>query len=181
MRQNVEEIMFRIRSRRKQLGITQAELARRCGIKQSNYSRFETGAQLPTLDTLLNICDQLRMEISLAPVDYCVYHVMNKDELVCIVEMTPDRKQIHFNKIRQDGVGQPFSGDRLNLERFYSFLKSRCYEDGRGDLDRILKKAHLDSNDPYEFIKLSHGVTLSDNFWIKTSTENLSWKDVKVR
>ncbi len=181
MRQNVEEIMLRIRNRRKQLGITQAELAKRCGIKQSNYSRFETGAQLPTLDTLLTICDELKLELTLAPVDYCVYNVMNRDELVCIIEMTPDKRNIKFNKIKKDGIGQPFSGDRLNLERFYSFLKSRCYEDGRGDLERILKKANLNSNDPYEFIKLSHGVTLSDDFWIKSSTENLTWKDVKIR
>ena len=180
MKQNVEEIIIKIKKRRKALGMTQAQVAKLCGIKQSNYSRFESGKQMPTLDTLLSILDVLGMDIHLTPVDYTVYDVMDRDEIVCIVELDRSRKNIKFNKIKKDGIGQPFSGNRLNLERFYSFLKDRCYEDGRADLDRILEKANLTSNNPYEFIKLSHGVTYEDTFWIKLHDEKIKWKDVKL-
>lgn len=49
-----------------------------------------------------------------------------------------DHRQIFFHKWKPDGLNQPFSGSRLTLERFYRFLKSRCYEDGRADLQEIL-------------------------------------------
>ncbi|WP_034466590.1 helix-turn-helix domain-containing protein [Butyrivibrio proteoclasticus] len=180
MEQAYKRIMANIRSRRKELGLTQTQLADKCGIKQSNYSRMESGKQMPSLETLMTILYQLHMDMDFVPVDYYVYDVMNKDELVCVVELSKDRKKIRFDKKIPDGLSQPFCGEKLDLERFYSFLKSRCYEDGRADLKEILKQAHMTSNNPYEFIKLSHGVNYSDTFWIKMHDENLSWEDVRV-
>ena len=125
--------------------------------------------------------DQLSLDIDFTPVDYYVYDVMNKDLLVCVVEMSQDRKHISYKKMVADGINQPFSGNKLDVERFYAFLKSRCYEDGRADLKEILRQANMTSNDPYQFIELSHGVNYSDFFWIKKHDEKISWKDVKVR
>ena len=78
-------------------------------------------------------------------------------------------------------IFQPFSGNILTVNRFYRFIKSRCYEDNRADLKEILKLSHLTSNNPYDFIQISHGVTYSDDFWIRFENEKLSWKDVKIR
>lgn len=40
-----------------ELGITQSELAARCGMKQSALSRLETGKTSPTLKTLQQLAD----------------------------------------------------------------------------------------------------------------------------
>ena len=174
-------IITKIRERRKALHLSQKEVADKCGLKQANYSRMESGKQSPTLETLLQIADAVNLRIELIPNEMTVYHVMFRDELVTVVSLSKDKKTIHFNKIKEDGIFQPFSGEKLDLERFYRFIKSRCYEDGRADLDEILKQAHLSSNNPYDFIRISHGVTYSDDFWIKDENEKITWKDVKVR
>ena len=174
-------IVSTLRSRRKALHLTQKEAASRCGLKQANYSRLESGKQAPTLDTLATISEVLGLELRLFPCDVYTYYVMCRDELAAIVELSGDRQSILFHKILPDGMLQPFSGSRLDVERFYSFLKSRCYEDGRADLPEILKQAHLKDNNPYNFIRISHGVTYEDDFWIRFEGENLKWKDVRVR
>lgn len=40
-----------------ELGITQSELAERCGMKQSALSRLQTGKSSPTLKTLQQLAD----------------------------------------------------------------------------------------------------------------------------
>jgi ribosome-binding protein aMBF1 (putative translation factor) len=45
-------------------GITQAELARRIGTKQSAISRFESGSENPTIDFLKKIAKALGVKLS---------------------------------------------------------------------------------------------------------------------
>lgn len=175
------QLIMKIKKRRKMLGYTQADVARKCGIKQANYSRFESGHQLPTVDTLITILNALDLRLNITPSDDVHYTIMWRNRTVARVFLLENRKEIQYEKIEPDGIHQPFSGDKLDLDRFYRFIKSRCYEDDRGDLEVILKKANLQSNNPYDFIKISHGVTYSDDFWIKTSDELLLWEDVKIR
>ncbi len=52
-------IAFRIKE-----NITQAELARRMGTKQSAISRFESGSENPTLEFLRKLCKALGAKLS---------------------------------------------------------------------------------------------------------------------
>ena len=174
-------LLFNIRKRRKELHLTQKEVAEKCGLKQANYSRMESGKQSPNLDTLIKLAKILKLSISLNPCDEYVYHIMYMNELVTVVRLSYDKKRIHFDKIRKDGPFQPFSGSKLDLERFYRFIKSRCYEDERADLSDILSELHLSDNNPYDFIQITHGVTYEDFFWIKMDYEKLKWEDVRLR
>lgn len=174
-------IITKIKQRRLALDMSQKDLADKCGIKQANYSRMESGRQTPSLETLMLIADALNLDLLLFPSDETKYYIMHRDDVVTIVTLSKDRKTIKYEKLKRDGMLQPFSGDNLTVNRFYRFIKSRCYEDGRADLEEILHQAHLTSNNPYDFIRISHGVTYSDDFWIRFEYENISWKDVKVR
>lgn len=109
------------------------------------------------------------------------FTVMHKNEPVAVVKITDDKRGVTIDKLIPDCIRQPFGGDRQDLERVYNFLKDRCYEDGRGDLPEILAQAGLESNNPWEWVKLSHGVTYEDFFWIRFPGEDLTWEDVKVR
>ncbi|MDY3909887.1 MAG: hypothetical protein SOZ48_09190 [Eubacterium sp.] len=80
-----------------------------------------------------------------------------------------------------DGTWQFFHGDNENIQTIYYFLESRCYENGRADLPNILQQAGIDSNNPWEWCKVSHGVTWEDFYWIRLPGENITWKDVKIR
>ena len=133
------------------------------------------------LETLLLVLSALHMGFGVVPNDDTTYHVMYLDRVVADVALSHDRKQIRFKKYEPDGLRQPFSGTKLDMERFYRFLKSRCYEDSRADLDIILKKAGFHDNNPYDWVLLTHGVTYDDFFWVKTNNEQITWNEVKIR
>lgn len=53
--------------RRNELGLTQRELAAKCGIPQSSVARIETCKTVPNLGTLLNIFQHLNLQITVEP------------------------------------------------------------------------------------------------------------------
>lgn len=50
--------------RRKELGLNQRELAEKCGIPQSTIARMESGAVTPKLETLLKVCRELGLRLT---------------------------------------------------------------------------------------------------------------------
>jgi len=106
---------------------------------------------------------------------------MHMNEPVTDIHISDDKKMVEIIKLIPDSIRQPFSGTKLDLERVYNFLKDRCYEDGRADIKEILAQAGLESNNPWEWMKITHGVTYEDLFWIRFPDENLTWEDVKLR
>ena len=61
MAQLVEAII----ARRKELGLTQEEVALRAGIRQSAIARLEGGATIPRLDTIVKIAIGLGLDVKL--------------------------------------------------------------------------------------------------------------------
>jgi len=59
------EIAYQILKLRKQKGISQAELAKRLGTKQSNIARMETGQENFTTDTLQKIASVFKRELKI--------------------------------------------------------------------------------------------------------------------
>ena len=56
-----------VMSRRRQLGLTQSELAHKCGLDQAEISRIECGRANPTFDTLHTLAHALEREVCLSP------------------------------------------------------------------------------------------------------------------
>ena len=56
-----------VRNRRIAVGLSQAELARRCGVGQDIISRIEIGKRNAHLTTLIQICNTLNLELNAAP------------------------------------------------------------------------------------------------------------------
>ena len=109
------------------------------------------------------------------------YHIMTGDTPSIDITMDEKHKIISYKKHIPDKPGQVFWGDNINSVRVYEFLKSRCYEDGRADLKDILSYHGLDGNNPYEWCRLTHGVTYEDFYWIRYDDEDIEWKDVRIR
>lgn len=109
------------------------------------------------------------------------FTVMYKNEEVTFIHVSSDHKEVSVKKFVPDGIKQPFSGNKLDLERVYNFLKDRCFEDGYAELKHILEKFDMESNNPWEWNRKTHGVTWDDYFWIKFEDEDIVWEDVKWR
>lgn len=116
--------------------------------------------------------------VAIPGVNGTLYHIMCEDTKVDDVFLSDDHSVVVFTLYEKPGIRQPFSGGKLDLSRFYSFIKSRCYEDGRADLGEILDILGLEENNPWLFVKKTHGVKCDDYFWIKFNDEDISWKDV---
>ena len=59
------ELWMRLMEKRNKEGLTQKELARRMGTKQSVISRFESGKTNPTLDFLYRLADALGAKLKI--------------------------------------------------------------------------------------------------------------------
>ena len=59
-------IISTVIQQRHTLGISQRELASRCGIPQSSVARIESMKTTPNLDTLLKIVHQLGLKLTIA-------------------------------------------------------------------------------------------------------------------
>ena len=116
-----------------------------------------------------------------------VYHFMFRDNPVADVTTDEKNMVISITKFIPDSPKQLFWGDFTNAtpqmmtKRLYTILKSRCYEDGRADLEKILKQAGMKTNNPYEWAHVCHCVMYEDDFWVRFDDEKITWDDVKVR
>ena len=59
------EIAMQVVALRERHGLTQAELAERCGMDQADVSRIERGSTSPTARTLQRIADALHADLKL--------------------------------------------------------------------------------------------------------------------
>jgi HTH-type transcriptional regulator / antitoxin HipB len=53
-----------VRQRREELGLTQAELAERAGLKQPAVARFEAGGTMPTIPMLERLAEALEVRLN---------------------------------------------------------------------------------------------------------------------
>lgn len=64
--QDISDMLVEART---EAGLTQGELAKLCGVSQSNISKFETGCSHPSLQTLKKIADGMGKRLVLFFVD----------------------------------------------------------------------------------------------------------------
>ncbi|WP_238473820.1 helix-turn-helix domain-containing protein [Paenisporosarcina cavernae] len=63
----VEELVQKLVVCRKMQGLTQKELAVKCGLQQTAIARIETGSTVPRLDTFMKIANALELKPFLQP------------------------------------------------------------------------------------------------------------------
>ena len=105
-----------IKDRRKQLAITQTELAKQSSLTPAAISQFESGTRKPSFDTLSNLADALKVTT-----DY----------------LLGKRRETYDDLLADPKVSMMFKGmmelpekDKEMMFEFYQFLRMRQDEEG---------------------------------------------------
>ena len=85
------------------------------------------------------------------------FSVLFKDELVADVHINTEKNESSIKRYLL-GTKQPFMCDRQDIFYIFGFLESRCFENARPDLKKILAAHGMTENNPYEWNRRTHGV-----------------------
>ena len=179
------EYVAEILKKRKQLKISQRELAKRCGIPQSNVGRIEAGIVSPNASTLQKLASALGMQINFTPQQskdrwdgleiLCFWH----DELVSYVTVSGNKAKVQ--RFTSHPVKQIFRDAEMDVFKLSNILETRCWQRDCRNIDNYLKKLEIPYYDPLSIVKKTHGVSYNDFLWFRFNGESLTWKDVAPR
>ena len=97
MELDLEKIGIKISSRRRELGITQSQLAEKTNISNTHLSNIERGKKAPSFELFIDICEELNINP-----DYFisgkVYPNLD-EELIEKIKRCSDENKIIINKI----------------------------------------------------------------------------------
>ena len=174
------EIIDVLTIKRKELKISQRELARRCNMPQSTIARIENQRISPKLETIAVIANNLSCNISIEDKlknkwDGSRILVYWKDELTAVVSI--NGFDVTIEKYTDDIAKQFFFAyEHMDIIKLSEMLETRCWERERADIQELLSKIGLNEYDPIEIVKRTFGVSYNDSIWFKFSESNISWK-----
>ena len=117
--------------------------------------------------------------------DLTHYYLMNKDEVLLRFSVT-NSLDSKYNIIRRYDVDcyNPFR--KMTNDQFTFWLDNRAIPTNREHLDKLLASLNLTDKERFNLLKLNHGCSLNDTFWIKEvneknlNGEDLTFKDVSL-
>ena len=175
-------IIGALTERRKELKISQRELAKRCNMPQSTIARIETHQISPQLETVSLIAEKLNFNIQLkdklkSKWDGCRISAFWKDELTAVVNIS--NNEVFIKKFTDNPTKQFFLAfDKIDIPKLSELLEARCWERGRTDIMELLNKIGLDEYDPIEIVKRTFGVSYNDCIWFKFHDNNITWSKI---
>lgn len=105
-----------------------------------------------------------------------VIDLMCKNDLCARVTYNRKTKEItneQFSKVPHEtiiGKGEP------TVDRLLTFLRSRCFEEGRPDKKELLEYMGLTQYDPLSIVMVTKGQLTSDHMWVRFNNEDLTYE-----
>ncbi len=107
------------------------------------------------------------------------FEVFWNDEITARVKVKGNHVQV--SRYVFHPVKQIFASDHMTRDQLNEILEMRCWDRNRADISDILQGLGLDSYNPHEIVKRTHGVSYNDFLWFRFPGEHLTSKDVLVR
>lgn len=90
-------------------------------------------------------------------------------------------EEIRVTRLIKHPVKQIFAKDKMTRHQLNTIFLSRCWDPDRQDSDLLLKGLELETFNPREIVKKTHGVMYNDFIWFRFPGENLRAEDVLCR
>lgn len=174
------KIIDALANKRRELKISQRELAKRCNMPQSTIARIEKHHISPQLETVSVIAEKLNCSILLQDKlknkwDGCKISVYWKDELTAVVNIR--NNEVIIKKFTDNPIKQFFlTYEKISIAKLSELLETRCWERDRANINEILNKIGFYEYDPIEIVKRTFGVSYNDSIWFKFGDNNITWK-----
>ena len=107
--------------------------------------------------------------------DFCVYYENEKTAEVHTYE-----NRAYIKRFTTHPAKQIFYADEMPLYQLGEIFRSRCWDEKRPDLKKLLALIGLDEYDVYKIVKKTHGLMCQDKIWFLFDGEDLVWETVKV-
>lgn len=122
----------------------------------------------------------LKKEIDKKPMleDYS-FEVYWKDELTAKVRVKG--KDVYVSSYSNQPGKRLFPAGKLSRFQLSEILKTRCWDEGRPDIKKLLRVRGIEEYNPLAIVRKTHGVSWNDFIWIRFPGEKLTAKDVLVR
>lgn len=108
--------------------------------------------------------------------------VFDHDDLVCRIFYDLKKRKISFENYSQNIYALPFGRKtEATFKDFEYFLGERCFPKERANCKELLRSLGLSHYNPYDIVKITHGVMYSDYIWLRFEGERLCYNDIKIR
>ena len=159
---------------RKQLCMTQQELADFVHVSKKTIERWEAGEKeitgpIVVLSRILQEYKDLpeRMEVPELEYPMRLWYLYRKS--VCtIIDVDERRRQVKIHNYTDNCMFRAFGVEETpTFEQYEEFLEERCFPRSRDKMKLILKDLDLPFYDPLMIIEKTQGRMAEDDFWIR--------------
>ena len=158
--------------KRKQLKLTQRELAELIGVSKPTVERWETSDRPITgpVVLLLHMLTPEKVAALTVPEQKLPIRLwyMYKDEVCTLIDVDERRQIVAIRNYTKNRQFMAFgANEHPSFEDYEEFLKSRCFAESRDKMKLILRDLNLPFYDPFMIIEKTEGRMAEDDFWIR--------------
>ena len=94
-------------------------------------------------------------------------------------EVRVETTEVFINRIVLHPAKQIFAKDQMTRYELGRILKSRCWDEKRRDMSKLLSLIGVDEYNPYKICRKTHGCMVQDHIWFLYEDEHLTYEEVK--
>lgn len=164
--------MASIRELRRQSGLTQKEFAYKYDIPIRTIQKWERNGSTPP-----RYIEEAIEKIDFLEQSELMFDAYWRDEKTARVRSCGQK--IYIERLINHPVKQIFFADEMSRFQLGEILRTRCWDEKRKDLPRILEKLGLTEFNPYEICRITHGKMYQDSIWFRYPGELITYEEIR--
>lgn len=110
------------------------------------------------------------------------FEYYEKANLCSRVHVDYDKQSVSVENFTDDIIAQAFGKQKVTIESIDSFFRDRVFDETNVGKDKLLEILGLPVFDAEAIARKTHGMIITDMFWIRFDNEDLTYEDIaKIR
>lgn len=168
----VQMTAIQMKTKRKELKLTQKELAELIGVSKPTVERWETSDKPitgPVVQLMRLLTPEYVADITVPEKIFALrLWYMHKEEVCTLIDVDEGREIVRIRNYTKNKQFMAFgANENPSFQDYEDFLRSRCFPESRDKMKLILKDLNLPFYDPFMIIERTQGRMAEDDFWIR--------------